>query len=193
MAQGNVYSLNVVGYHQVTIAPGALSLIANQLQTTNNTLASLLPSVPPGTIVYKYSAGWTPYTFDEFDLKWLPDGAASMNPGEGAMVRNVGTTPLTLTFVGEVLQGNLETAVPAGLSVRSSKVPQAGKLTTDLQFPAVAGDVAYKYAGGFTPYTFDEFELKWTPEEPTIAVGEAFMSSKAAAANWTRNFTVPQQ
>ena len=189
----NVYSMNVVGYHQVTIQPNKFGLIANQLNTTNNTLQALLPSVPPNTLFYKYVNGsWQPSQFDEFDLKWT-DGTFTLNPGEGGFIKNVDTAPLTLTFVGEVLQGGLTNALPAGLAVRSSMVPQQGLLTTDLGYPAAANDTVYTYADGYTPFQFDEFDLKWTPSEPTIKIGEAFFSKKVAAENWTRNFTVPTQ
>lgn len=191
MAQ-NVYSLNVVGYYNITIPPNSFALIANQLNTTNNSIASLLPSVPPGTQLYKYAGGsWTAYTFDEFDLVWTPNGDATLNPGEGAFIKNNTSQPLTITFVGEVLQGQLTVAIPAGYAVVSSMVPQAGELPS-LSFPAQPGDQVFKYTpgSGYTSYTFDEFDLAWTPSNPQVSVGEAFFSRKAAPANWVRNFTV---
>ncbi|MCX7872360.1 MAG: hypothetical protein N2487_03660, partial [Verrucomicrobiae bacterium] len=51
-----VYSVNVVGYVNVTLYPG-FNLIANPLNTTNNTIASLLPNVPGGTMLFKYVPG----------------------------------------------------------------------------------------------------------------------------------------
>mgnify|MGYP006969320779 CR=1 FL=1 len=192
MAQ-NVYSLNVVGYYNVTIPPNSFALIANQLNTTNNTIAALLPSVPPGTQFFKYvtGTGWQSYLFDEFELAWTPDGNATLNPGEGGFIKNNTSQPLTITFVGEVLQGSLTNPIPAGFAVRSSMVPQAGTLTA-LAFPAVPGDQVYKYTpgSGYTSYLFDEFELAWTPSDPSVGVGEAFFSRKGQAVNWVRNFTV---
>ncbi len=194
MAQSNVYSLNVVGYYNVTIPAGALTVIANQFNTTNNTLGALIPNPPPGTFFYKYvsGSGWVTYNFDEFDLKWLPNADVTLNPGEAGFFKNVTTSPMTLTFVGEVPQGTLTNALPAGLAIRSSIVPQAGKVTTDLLYPAVAGDFVYKYVPGtgWTTYNFDEFDLKWLPSEPTFGVGEGFFSKKSAATDWVRPFTV---
>lgn len=188
----NVYSLNVVGYYNVTVPANSFALIANQLNTTNNTIGSLLPSVPPGTQLFKYGpGGWVAYTFDEFDLVWTPDGNATLNPGEGAFIKNNTSQPLTVTFVGEVPQGQLVNPIPAGYSVRSSIVPQAGALP-DLNFPAQPGDQVFKYTPGtgYTSYTFDEFDLVWTPSNPQVNVGEAFFSRKNAAVDWVRNFTV---
>ncbi|MGA4643817.1 hypothetical protein [Limisphaera sp. 4302-co] len=190
MAQ-NVYSLNVVGYYNITIPPNSFALIANQLNTTNNTLGSLIPSAPDGTQFFKFSGtGWDTYTYDELEGGWLPNGNVSLNPGEGGFVRNNTANALTITFVGEVLQGSLTNPVPAGFSVRSSMVPQAGTLT-QLAFPAADGDQVFVYRGGsYVGATYDELEQGWLPAEPNLGVGEAFFSRKSAPATWVRNFTV---
>jgi len=186
----NVYSLNVVGYYNITVPASGYALIANQLNTTNNTIGSLLPSVPPNTIFYKYAGSYSAYVFDEFDLIWTPDGNATLNPGEGGFIKNPDATPLTLTFVGEVMQGSLTNPVPAGYAIRSSMVPQAGGVSSVLGFPAAPNDIVYKYAGAYSAFVFDEFDLVWTPSEPAVSVGEAFFSFKGAAVDWVRNFTV---
>jgi hypothetical protein len=194
MAQSNVYSLNVVGYHTVTVPGNAYALIANQLNTTNNTLASVIPNPPPNTQFYKYTTGvgYASYQFDEFDLVWAPDGNTTLNPGEGGFIRNPGGSPMSITFVGEVLQGSLTNAVPTGYSIRASKVPQAGGVTSVLQFPAGPNDQVYKYIpnSGYTSFQFDEFDLVWAPSEPNFAVGESFFVNKVAGTNWVRSFTV---
>lgn len=194
MAQTNVYSVNVVGYVNVTITNGQYAMIANPLNSTNNTIGSLLNTVPPGTQAFRWNgSGYTPYIFDEFDMRWLPDGNASLAPGEGMFVKNNTTTNFTITFVGEVLQGTLTTPLPAGYEIRSSKVPQAGRVTADLGMPAQPGDQVFKWNGtGYDPYIFDEFDNAWLPRDPSIAVGESFFVRKNAATTWTRTFTVPQ-
>jgi len=191
MAQSNVYSLNVVGYYNVPCAAGQLTLIANQLNTTNNTIGALFPNGPSGSTFYKYAGGWSAYNFDPDDLTWYPDSAATLNLGEGGFFQAGSAT--TLTFVGEVAQGALSTPLPAigTLGVRSSQVPQAGLITTDLGFPGQPGDTAFKYAGGWSAFNFDPDDLTWYPNEPTFGVGEAIMVNKGGAATaWTRNFTV---
>jgi hypothetical protein len=187
-----VYSVNVVGYANVTLQPG-YNLIANPLNSTNNTIAALLPGVP-GLTVYKYApgSGYSTYTFDEFDLVWLPNGQATLNPGEGAFIRNPTATNIVVTFVGEVLQGLLTNSLPVGYSLKSSMVPQVGKIDEVLQFQAQAGDTLYKFTPGqgYQSYTFDEFDLVWLPSSPIINVGEAFFLRRMAAGQWVRNFTV---
>jgi hypothetical protein len=191
-AQSNVYSLNVVGYYNIPVPANQLVMIANQLNTTNNTIASLLPSVPPGSQINKDNGGYTTYTFDDLDLVWLPDGNATLNPGEGAFFK--APSAYTITFVGEVLQGSLTNTLPINaLAIRSSMVPQAGAATTVLGIPAEPGDQINKYANGYTTYTFDDLDLVWLPSEPSMAVGEAFFYKKSPTATnsrWVRNFTV---
>jgi len=71
MAQ--VYSLNAVGYINVTIPPG-FSIVANQLNTTNNNISPLLDSQinPDGVsglnlcTFYKFANGPGPYTTQVF-------------------------------------------------------------------------------------------------------------------------------
>jgi len=192
MAQSNVYSLNVVGYYNIPLAANQKLMIANQLNTTNNTLAALIPSGPPNAAFFKYAGSFVGYQFDEFDLVWKPDGLATLNPGEGAFY--VSPTATTLTFVGEVEQGALTVTLPINSKViRSSIVPQAGLITTELGLPGEANDALFTFAGGYSGYQFDEFDLVWKPSQPTIGVGQAFFYVKAptsVSSSWVRNFTV---
>ena len=189
MAQA-VYSQNVVGYVNIPVASNVKKLIANQLNTTNNTLNGLLPTPLPGTTIYKFNNGYTSYLFDPDDSVWTPDGNATLNPGEGAFI--LSPSAATLTFVGEVRQGSLTNTLPSGVKVlRSSIVPQAGLVSTTLGLTPQPGDSLFTYAGGFTTYLFDPDDAVWTPSEPNIAVGESFFFTRAGAGNpWVRNFTV---
>jgi hypothetical protein len=198
MAQ-NVYSLNVVGYYNITVPANGFALIANQLNTTNNTLAGLLPSVPDGTAVYK----WTGTTFAISTFEEDPDrpGAGewsqnfTLNPGEGAFIKNPSlTSPLTITFVGEVLQGSLTNPIPVGFSIRSSMVPQAGGVRSVLGLPVADNDTVYRWTGStYAISTWEEpvpGQGDWSAGEPTVQVGEAFFVRKDAPAQWIRSFTV---
>jgi hypothetical protein len=158
----------------------------------------LLPVVPAGTFLYKFSGGYSSYVFDFDDnnvLVWQPDGNATLNPGEGCFFISPSAT--TLTFVGEVRQGSLTNTLPANTKVlRSSIVPQAGLVTDTLGLPAEAGDFLYTYSGGFSSFVYDFDDnnvLVWQPSHPFINVGQAFFYTKSAggtSVNWVRNFTV---
>jgi hypothetical protein len=186
-----VYSVNIVGYHKRTI-PSGFSMFANQVISSNNTIAALFPSPSPGTKIFKWNGtGFTTYEFlgSPFNT-WFPDGNASLNPGEGAFYFNPGA-PITNIFAGEVLIGLLTNSLPAGFSITSSQLPQAGLLTTDLQLPAVPGDKVFKYNG----VTYDTFEYlgapfnTWFPSDPAVTVGDSFWVFKTAPTAWVRNFS----
>lgn len=192
MAQSNVYSLNVVGYVNLPIvgsASGPFTFIANPLNTTNNTIASLLPAPPDGTTLFKWTG--SAFVSSTFFLGAWSDGTFTLNPGEGGIIQSV--SPFTNTFVGEVLQGNLTNAYPAGFSIRSSKVPQAATLTV-LGLPGsqlTDGDTVYQFKGTTQAYVISTWFLgAWGPSEPSIGIGESFWLQTAAAGNWVRNFTV---
>ena len=193
MAQSNVYSLNVVGYYNVTVAANTYTMIANQLNTTNNFLSTLIPNGPPFAQFFKFVNGaWVTSGFDDVDLAWEPTNP-SLNPGEAGLYKS--PSAVTLTFVGEVEQGALVNPLPVSQAIaRSSMVPQAGKVTTDLGFPGYPFDQVFKWTGNsWVASAFDDVDLIWEPTEPTFGVGEGFLVKKAAASTattWTRNFTV---
>lgn len=198
MAQSNVYSLNIVGYVNKTAPPG-FSMIANQLNTTNNTIAALLPSVPDGSQLFKYTTG-SGYVTANFEVDPISNVGAwdrptiTLNPGEGAFFKNTATTNITLTFVGEVITGSSTNPLPVGFSIRSSIIPQAGTATS-LLVPGSDGDQIFKYTpgSGYTTFNYEVDPISnvgaWNPD-PNVTVGESFFIKKTAAQNWIRNFTV---
>jgi hypothetical protein len=203
MAQ--VFSVNAVGYVNKTVpantagGAGKLALISNPLDAGqgNNTIANLFKGVPDGTQVYKYTGTtFVTATFDSLEGAFLPVEAANTTvvPGEGVFVRNTSTSDLTVTFVGEVPQGTLNNAYPAGLSIRSSMVPQQGT-ASELGFVGKDGDQIFQFnpaTQGYSQNTFDGLENAWLPPLTPIAVGEAFFLRAAAAGTWTRTFNVNQ-
>jgi hypothetical protein len=199
LAQNNVYSVNAVGYVNVTLPPG-FTILANPLNATSNNLATLFPSVPLGTRIFKYNAGsFQISTFNEDDFGnsvWEPDRV--LNPGEGVFFQNNRSTNITVTFVGEVPQGTaLANPIPAGFSLKASIVPQAGQLDTTLGFTNVAlGDRVFKFnrtTGGYAIDTYEEDDFGvpgWSnPANATIGVAEGFWFFSGAAKTWTRNFS----
>jgi len=179
MAQ--VYSLNAVGYINVTIPPG-FSIVANQLNTTNNNFSPLLDSQIASDggygldlcTFYKFVTGApNPYTIlqpDSFSVNAFPWDQTyatntTLNPGEAVFVKNNNATNVVVTFVGTVLQGSLtnQSLVGPGFNLISSMVPQAGRVDVDLGLPEVDSDIVYVYnpstasSPGWQTYTGDEF------------------------------------
>lgn len=186
-----VFSVNAVGYVNVTVAPG-FQMIANPLEATSNTVSALLSNVPEGTIIYKFNSATGQYSINTFDFGEWSSPNETLAPGEGAFIRNPGTTAINVTFVGEVKQGALSNPIPAGFSIRSSQVPQTGTLV-DLGFPGVDGDIVYKFNEGTQSYSIFSFDFgAWDPAPPVVEVGESVFVSKVAASSWNRTFSVNQ-
>jgi hypothetical protein len=196
MAQ--VYSVNAVGYVNKTIPASGFAMISNPLKAADNTIDKLFAGVPDGTTIYKYTpgTGYTIGTFDTLDNSFGALGKQTLEPGQGVFIKNPGATPLTITFVGEVPQGDVSTAMVAGLQMVSSKVPQAGT-PTELSFPTkaaqglTAGDQVYKFQTNQTYLiaTFDDLDDNWD-KAFTFDVGEAMFVKLGKPVNWTRQFSV---
>lgn len=94
------YSLNVVGYYNLGIHAGN-NLIANQLYDTNNSLNTILASVPNGSTLAKWDAAtrqYLPTSIFNSETGWSIN--YDLNPGEGALFYT--PTAFTNTFVGSV-------------------------------------------------------------------------------------------
>jgi len=198
MAQA-VYSQNAVGYVNTVLKPG-FNLISNPLKATDNSISALFAGVPPNTTVFKYNgvSGYKSANMDPDDLVFTPPDAAAQTvlPGEGVFVKNPKSTDLTITFVGEVMQGtDLQTDLPQGLSIRSSQVPQSGT-AADLKLVGQPNDTIFQYVNdgtatpGYYSSTFDPDDLVWNPPLKPLRVGEAFFIKKAKADVWHRQFDV---
>jgi len=207
MAQSNVYSLNVVGYVNVTVPPG-YSIIGNPLNAGNNSVSNLFKTATEsgaalGATVYTWSGtGFVPNANDQFDGTWQ-NPTLSLAPGIGFFFNNP-NAQFTNTFVGEVNQGALSKSLPTGYSINGSMVPVSGYLQTDLGVTnAVGGDVVYLWANNnFVPCAKDQFDGTWqglTPplssdpnKGPLINIGQGFFyqNNSGAAISWNRNFTV---
>lgn len=187
-ATAQVYSVNAVGYVNTALKPG-FNLIANPLDAgADNTVSKLLAGVPDGTVVYTYTPG-TGYSVNTLDLGEWTNPNATLVPGQGFFVRT--PSAATITFVGEVKQGNLSTPLSAGFNLVSSQVPQAGKISTDLGLSVADGDIVYKFNADTQGYQIFTFDLgEWDPSEPTLAVGEGCWVRKGAAGAWNRTFSV---
>jgi hypothetical protein len=197
-ANAQVYSVNSVGYVNVTV-PTGFFMLANPLKANENTLAAVLPVVPDGTTAFAWNGtGFTSKTYDELDGAWLPlTPVIPLAPGGGVFVRNSSGSPFTVTFVGEVMQGALTTPLPAGFSIVSSQVPQQGTLT-QLGFPGVDGATVFRWVnngqggGAYVSSTYDELDGAWLPAEISVNPAEAFWVRMPSSSNWTRNFSVNQ-
>jgi hypothetical protein len=179
-----VYSQNAVGYVSLPFRVG-LTLFCNPLNNTaSNSISNLLQNVPLGSNLYSWNG--TGFDIATFVGVW-DNPQIALPPGVGAFLLT--DTAFTNTFVGEVMQGNLVENIPAGLSIKSSKVPQAGAVDVLGLTSLSAGDNLYKWTGtDYTIYTY--LAGPWDPSTPTLDVGEAVFIAASTATTWNRTFSV---
>ncbi|PWU15811.1 MAG: hypothetical protein C5B50_14620 [Verrucomicrobia bacterium] len=182
----DVASVNVIGYASVTLPPG-LSMIANPFET-HETVSELFKGWPDGTRLDKFDTRL--FRLGENILehgKWSKPSERLM-PGEGAIFRNPTDDYKSVSFVGEVMQGNLSVPVPAGFSIRSSLLPQVGNLE-ELKFPIANGDIIHVFDRDRQKYVLHPYENgKWTDGTPILGIAESFWVAKTEPGNWRQSF-----
>lgn len=188
-ADAQVYSVNSVGYVNKTLSPAGFHLISNPLDAADDNLNTVIPTAPEGSVVYFFRNGSYSDTAEYFDGSgWFPDDL-TVAAGEGFFIYVPSAT--TITFVGEVRQGNLTTAIPAGFSIRASQVPQEAALSV-LGVPGGEGDVVYAFNSAAQQYS-DSAEYfdgsGWFPDLD-LGVADSLFFSTVASRSWTRNFSV---
>jgi hypothetical protein len=155
MAQ-NVYSVNVVGYINITLAPG-YNVIGNQLDVDGvdaigTVLNNTMVPTEDGMEILTFTGTGFKYDFYDGYANVLPSpgwydnntGNASTNtiqPGTGFYILNPLSSNVTLTVTGSVLQGTNSIHLVPGYTLVSTLVPQAITLDTTAtnNFPAVDG------------------------------------------------------
>jgi hypothetical protein len=199
MAQTNVYSLNAVGYVNVTIPPQWSILTCPLISSPDNTLNTLLPNTnnqyggPAAngnpafhTSVYAFSGGvfTTIETAVSTNLNatgWQGGGAdISLTPGSAVFVFNPLSSNEVATWVGTVPTGSLTNALIPGWNLVGSIVPASGDIVTNsiTDFTnAHKQDTFYPYdpvAQQFDIYTYTPGLGGWTTNggvlaDPTIS------------------------
>ncbi len=180
------FSANAVGFVKIAAAHGN-TLLANPFDSGNNTLAALLPTMPSGTVIYKYTTS-SEYTSNLFTGGHWTDGAMTLDPGEGCFLYNPAKTTQKLLFAGEVLQGNITNFIPVGYSIISPAIPLPNALAT---LPGTSGDVIQCYSGRWLDYTNVFGAWVGNSRRPPLEVnpGGAFFIFKQAAADWVQTFS----
>jgi hypothetical protein len=202
MAQA-VYSVNIVGYVNLTLRPG-FNLVANQLVASpNNQLDTVLPAAALESQVLKFANN--NYSSDISDgTSWLDAGTGNpstttVSPGEGFFFFNPGNAAVTSTLVGEVRTGNgLTVPLPPGFSLDSSIVPQDISLTAANGFPQVLEMQYLTFNATTQNYNTALINdgtgwldsLTGDPANATPTVGQGFFifNPGNTTLSWTRNF-----
>jgi hypothetical protein len=172
--------------YQVVLPANVLTYAVNHLcHGTNNTLGSVLPNVPPGTILYKYIGGSAvEYTFDSDELTWYPDNNTTLNPGEGFAIKSPVTT--TLTFTG-CAPNCPPPCLPTNYCGLVGRLGIGSAWWTNLSScPPVCGTRLSRWNG--TGYdNFDYVNGNWSPQEPVLAPGQSAFVCLLANTNCFTN------
>jgi len=218
MAQSNVYSLNVVGYVNVTVKPG-FQIVVNPLDDgagnylTNVIANSTLDVLPDGSVLYPWAGsgygglqgffngfGWFDSVLSSYSTNQIPPGKAfflNLPPGTNA----------NITFVGTVQQGSTTNALGAGFTLTGSTEPVSvpvgintdGLNQATMQLPVEDSDTLYLFSnpGGYTLSSyfagygwFDPANGSLSTNGYAPAVAQGFFINKAHAASWVQSFTV---
>jgi hypothetical protein len=222
MAQTNVYSLNAVGYINVTAQPGFNIISCPLIASPTNTIGYLLNNSSnqlKKALVYSYSPSAPGgYVSDEASVAlaqgngytngWAEGGTITMLPGQAVWFANPFSSNITLTFVGTVPTGSLTNTISTGFNLISSILPASGDLVTNslMNFTnATKRDEVYVYdqltAGDYDLYNYTTANGWQTSTNgatidmnPQVPfVGAGFWyATGSAGISWVENFSVSQ-
>lgn len=161
MAQ-NVYSLNAVGYINVTLQPGFNIITCPLITAPDNTVGTVLnnsTSIYNGCSVYFYQPANGGFSIDTGVPPggkhnnpadgWQDAGTNVLSPGVACWFDNTSGGVLTATFVGTVPSGPMTNTLGVGFNLVGSVVPVSGDIVTN------AISALTNYALGDSIYTFD--------------------------------------
>lgn len=188
-------ALAVVGYVVLTLGGNRYHLIENPLSNPPDTLNAGFGEASIGSRVWIWDVTNQVFVGPSTYL-----GAAgwsvnySIPVGKGFMFHSPAETEIA--FVGEVLPG-WQTNFVAGtnrLSLLGAMIPQAGGLSSVLEFQPRDGGVVYQFSSGAQRYLdartyFSGFG--WFTNEPNLVVAEAFfVQHPGPDTNWVRNIII---
>lgn len=210
----NVYSLNAVGYINVTLLPG-YNIIACPLVTvpdnTINTLINNGTHIYNGDAVYFFNATTGSYSSDSASARtsntngWANNGTNVLSPGVGAWFYNNASSNVTITFVGTVPSGSTNNPILPGYNLISSIVPSSGDLITNSLTGLTnynIGDAVYVYNPTNQAYVGYQsshrgvagYNTNWAatgdPTTDNVYEGFFYYNSTATDVNWVENYSV---
>jgi len=167
--------------YSVTIQPG-LNPIANQLDHGSNTLNEVVPSVPDGTILYKFSnlsGNWLAAYYSASAGSWIPDDL-TLSAGEGAFLQSASS--YSITFTGTPHVPVLPVTIPSGYCyLLSRQTNDVGSYKNITGFTPTNGATIYQWNWASQNYNSAQFlNGSWGTAGSsglTAAVGEPFWIS----------------
>jgi len=210
-----VYSVNVVGYINLTISPG-LNLITAQLKGTNQNVNTILgsttPVLPANSLLFTWDPAGQRFANAQIaggDNKWYDptsgaESTTTISPGQGFFINNVGSAAVTMTLVGEVPTGATAVSVVNGLGFYGDPAPVSQNIVTN-GFPVGDNDLLFTWnvagqtynnaliGAGPTPGPQGWYDAtSGTLAVVAPAVGQGFVVNRTSGAtvSWNRNFII---
>lgn len=197
------FSDNIIGYYHIDM-PGTNGwrIIANQLNqfgAGGNAIDQLIPSgvVPNNTKIYKIKsdASYDTYTYSPLSHNWTPSGLV-LNPGDAVWIQKGAAQSVTLSFCGEVPQGNLRAAIPAWhYAMNSSMRAFSANVTNIVRTLAVNSSDQIQYfdysTQVYSTTTWSPLSHYWTTSY-NIPLGDGFFIYRPNTypqVNWDEFFT----
>jgi hypothetical protein len=209
MAQTNVYSLNAVGYINITAYPGFNMISCPLIASPDNTLNTLLPNTNGQYRrwqVWSFSPTASPQYGEEIGTAaaWINGGAETISPGAAVWLYNPSNVSYTVTFVGTVPTGpSSVTLYPTSFNMVSSYEPASGDMVTNslMTFSnGVKRDQAWVYNAVTAAYSEyiasgNNLATNWPlgdPVIPTVGGGVFYYNAQATNNYWLENYSVSQ-
>jgi len=214
-AQTNVYSLNAVGYINVTLYPGFNMITCPLIASPDNTINTLINNgthLYNGDSVYFFSPTTGTYSQDTASARtsntngWANNGTNVLSPGVGCWFNNVANTNVTITFVGTVPSGTITNTILAGFNLIGSVLPTSGDVVsnslTQLTNYNIGDDVytfnptsqsfvEYASSGRGTSGHNNNWNALGDPSTTNVYEGFFYLNS-GATINWVENYSVGQ-
>ena len=183
------YAARALGYVTLTV-PAGYSLVANPLSNGGNRVSDIFPSAPSGSTLSKFNAMTGKWEANTFIDAWSQPGM-TLAPGEGAVFNNVGAA-CDVVLAGFTPWAETTLGIAAGKSVVSPRLAKGGLLSSRLGMPMVDGlkvELLNNATGKYDAYTVSAGA--WSPAEPAVALGQAFIVTAPSAIEWTHDPTIP--
>jgi len=201
------YSLNIVGYATVTVAPD-YNLLANPLNAGVTNGANEIMSILDGEMILTWTGtGYAQVGYDSGLGGWVgndgvtPAKPPSLPPGEGFFLYNPAQTATNLTFVGEVSRapgGTNCLSLPSSYSLIGSILPATVNQITNppVSLPVIDGMHILKWSGSsYLQSGFDSGFGGWvgadlvTPSvPPPYSIGQGFfLFNPSGPFSWCQN------
>lgn len=203
----NVYSVNVVGYVNVTVVAGQLSFMSLPLAAIDGNYDisnTIKMDNGDGSQDFSSMFWWnkTAGSWDNNNPLWLGgtwDAAVTISNGVGFFI--LPNASGTVTFVGEVPQGTIPYTAPMGMQTFANKIP----VSTNWPGADVGNDFDTIWTWNKTAGTWDNAQFLYLAgawdnggnpgnnvEGPFLNPGDAifYLNDSGADYSFTRSFTV---